>query len=211
MALVDFLYRCPYCGLDPLEGKGLTAQCRSCGRGFEPGSGNTAIRVTRPGAPVEEVPAGSLARLMDRLGGATATALNAEGRIVFQSRVRSRFARQETPVRFRKELLGFSEHFGEVEEGWLTLDHDRLLFEPDAADAEAGKSIRTWLLLDLGALQTSSSSVQISPRGGGVVLFRFPDASPRRWEELLKASIRQAWRDAGRGDVVEFQPRILAG
>ena len=65
-----------------------------------------------------------------------------------------------------------------------------------------------WPLLDIRALQGSSSSLQISPLEGGVVTFRFEEESSRRWEELLKAGLRRMWSEAGRGEIAEFQPRI---
>lgn len=212
MALVDFLYRCPFCGRDPMEGKGLRASCAGCGRGYAPGSGGTRIRITEAGGTESEVTAGELARLLAEKGGATASARGPDGRVAYRSRVRARFADREAPVRFRGELLGFCELFGEVVEGVLALEEGHLRFQPTEVP-KAGESgpdggSSAWPLLELGALQTSSSSVQISPREGGVVLFRFPDASTRRWEELLRTAIAETWRDAGRGEVVEFQPRI---
>jgi hypothetical protein len=164
------------------------------------------ILVSHPDGGTEEIPAGELSRRMEAHGGALTRARGDDGRLRFRSRVRVRFARQEEPVRFRDVLLGFAELFGEGKEGALELDHDRLVLTLDDGEGEA----MTWPLLDLGALQTSSSSVQISPKGGGVVLFRFPQESTRRWEELLRTAIALAWRAAGRGEVVEFQPRIRA-
>lgn len=207
MALTDLLYRCPFCGHDPLVGKGLRARCPGCGRSYAPGRGGTAIRVTTKAGQGEEVPAGELSSRLEAIGGAVGPARTEAGRLELRSPVRARFAGSEVPVRFRGELLGFYEEFGEPVPGELSLEHDRLVFRPD----EGGDGAVRWPLLELAALQTSSSSVQISPRSGGVVLFRFEDASVRRWEELLRAAISEAWRGAGRGEVVEFQPRIRTG
>jgi hypothetical protein len=162
------------------------------------------IAVKHPDNRTEELPAGELSRRMEALGGAMTRARGSDGRLRFQSRVRVRFAREEEPIRFRDALLGFAELFGDGKEGSLALEHDRLVLTLDDGEGES----MTWPLLELGALQTSSSSVQISPKGGGVVLFRFPDESTRRWEELLRTAIAVAWREAGRGEVAEFQPRI---
>jgi hypothetical protein len=164
------------------------------------------ILVSHPDGRTDEVTAGELSRRMEAHGGAVTRALGEDGRLHFRSRVRVRFARQEEPVRFRDVLLGFAELFGEREEGSLELDHDRLVLTLDGGEGEP----MAWPLLELGALQTSSSSVQISPKGGGVVLFRFPQESTRRWDELLRTAIGLAWRQAGRGEVIEFQPRIRA-
>jgi hypothetical protein len=65
-----------------------------------------------------------------------------------------------------------------------------------------------WDFLDIVALQASSSSIQISPRTGGVITFRFSGSSCRRWEEALKSRLRSTWRRAGLGEIAEFQPRI---
>lgn len=79
---------------------------------------------------------------------------------------------------------------------------------PSHAGAEGGL-LEEWPLLDIRAVQTSSSSLQISPQGGGVVQFRFQGDSPRRWEDLLRRTLREAYRRAGRGEILEFQPRIV--
>jgi len=69
----------------------------------------------------------------------------------------------------------------------------------------------SWSLLEIRAVQTSSSSLQFSPRGGGLVELRFPYDSPLRWETLLRGALRRAYRREGRGEIVEFQPRIVTG
>lgn len=204
MGLPDLLFRCPFCGHDPMEGEKLEARCPECERGFRPGGPGTMIAVSHPGGTTEEIPAGELSRRMEALGGAVDRARDDDGRLRFESRVRVRFADIEEPIRFRGVLLGFAELFGAGREGSLVLDHDRLVLTLEDGEGEG----MAWPLLELGALQTSSSSVQISPKRGGVVLFRFPDESTRRWEELLRTAISRAWSEAGRGRVIEFQPRI---
>jgi hypothetical protein len=204
MGLPDLLFRCPFCGHDPMEGEKLEARCPRCGRSFRPGGPGTMIAVSHPEGSTEEVPAGELSRRMEALGGAIDRARGDAGHLRFESRVRVRWADVEEPIRFRDVLLGYAELFGAGREGSLLLDHDRLVLTLEGGE---GESV-AWPLLELGALQTSSSSVQISPKGGGVVLFRFPDESTRRWEELLRTAISLAWREAGRGEVIEFQPRI---
>jgi hypothetical protein len=42
------------------------------------------------------------------------------------------------------------------------------------------------------------------------VTFRFRTGSPRLWEELLQRALRALWRDLGRGEIREYQPRIVA-
>jgi hypothetical protein len=87
-------------------------------------------------------------------------------------------------------------------EGTLALDGTELSFRED------GGGRHGWRLADLRALQGSSSEVQVSPASGGLVAFRLAEDSPRRWEEALKAGLRAVWRHQGRGEIVEFQPRI---
>ena len=58
-------------------------------------------------------------------------------------------------------------------------------------------------------MQTSSSSLQVTIPSGELIQLRFSLDSPRRWEQLLKAALQKAYREAGRGEIVEFQPRIV--
>jgi hypothetical protein len=44
--------------------------------------------------------------------------------------------------------------------------------------------------------------------GTGLVLFRFVEDSPRRWDELLRHAVARRWEALGRGTIREFQPRI---
>jgi len=118
-----------------------------------------------------------------------------------------RGAGREGPVIYRGEVLGFAEELGEPEEGLLELNTTALILrDPERRSTPRG----VWSLLDIQAVQTTSSALQISPAAGGVVHFRFLDDSPRRWEELLHSRIRDAFRLEGRGEILEFQPRIVA-
>jgi 1-acyl-sn-glycerol-3-phosphate acyltransferase len=75
-------------------------------------------------------------------------------------------------------------------------------------DGSERRETRTWDLLEIGAIQTSSKSVQIAPKAGGLVDFRFQDDSPKRWDGILQRAVRKAYERAGFGEIVEFQPRI---
>jgi hypothetical protein len=206
MGLVDFLFRCPYCGADPLLSRGKTeAHCRECARSFRLARWGRAILVRDPAGETAVSPV-SLGRALAARGGAVSTAEDDQGRLRREARVRIRVARTEAPVWYRGRLLGFFERFGPQEEGRLRLEGGRLSFRPEP-EGPAGLA---WRLDEIRALQSSSSSLQISPAEGGVVLFRFPEDSSRRWEELLAEALRRQWREAGRGEIVEFQPRIRA-
>jgi hypothetical protein len=206
MALKDLLYLCPFCGEDPTTAAGPHVRCPSCGRTFGPAGAGARIRVREGGTgATAEVTSATLTRGIEALGGASRRARRPDGSLFHQARVRIRVARQEAPVRFRDQLLGFYERFGPGSAGTLSLDGSTLRFEPDAAGEG---SALAWALEELRALQTSSSSVQISPGEGGVVLFRFPYDSPRRWDDLLRRALQECWHRLGRGEIFEFQPRI---
>jgi hypothetical protein len=114
-------------------------------------------------------------------------------------------------VWFKGELQGFAERMERPEPGSLRIDGEGLTFAPGPdGDDEGGMApVRHWSFMAIGAVQTSSSSLQISPRSGGLWEFRFRGDSPKRWEELVRYGLREAYRRAGRGEIVEFQPRIV--
>lgn len=197
MALTALLFRCPACGADPLLAVRSGARCRSCGRSYEQGTEGT-LRIREPDGRLVERPVAELAARAGEMWGADAP----EG----EARVRMREATEEVPVRQGRELLGFFERRGPVRPGLLRLDGEAVHFQPDGEE-----EARRWPLLELRAVQGSSSSVQISPKAGGVITFRFETDSPRRWEERLREAVRRSWARAGRGPVGEFQPRIRSG
>jgi hypothetical protein len=207
VALGDLIYLCPFCGYDPLMDEGVRLRCRGCDRTYEEVTGGAEIRVEHPSEDVVEIGADELAARMEevRLGetdGGQESGAAAEEDPPFQSRATVRVASGEAPIRRGKEIVGFFEKRGPPSSGTLRLGGGRVRFE-----ADAGEELE-WPLLEIRALQGASSSLQISPREGGVVTFRFESESPRRWEELLKRNLRRAWSRAGRGEIVEFQPRI---
>jgi hypothetical protein len=119
---------------------------------------------------------------------------------------------EEAPVRWGGELLGFAEAMGGPVSGTVQLTPDALILhshggEEQGTTQEASPEI--WPLLDIRAVQTSSSSLQFSPSKGGLVQLRFRNDSPFRWEVLLRTALRQAYRREGLGEIVEFQPRIV--
>lgn len=197
MPLVDLIYRCPMCGADAMrEENDRVAGCRACARVYEHIPERGRIRVEGHDGSVLEVDVEDLVA-----GTARADVGEVVAPVVAVDAV-VRVARDEESVTYRRTLIGFVESRGPALSGRLSLHHDRIDFKPDAEPA------LTWPLLDVRALQTASASVQISPLGGGVVTFRILGDSPRRWEELVRSRIRNAWRAAGRGEIVEFQPRI---
>ena len=109
----------------------------------------------------------------------------------------------ERAVWRRGMLLGFSETMGPAVRGTVAADRDTVSVEDGRSDS--GR----WRHLDLVAVQASSSSLQLSLPGDGLVQLRFLDDSPRRWEMLMRRLIGEAYERAGWGGVVEFQPRIV--
>jgi hypothetical protein len=118
-------------------------------------------------------------------------------------RVLLREAHAARPLRDGPELLGFVERFGPARAGRLELGSDALRFAPDAGEPPV-----VWPLLDVTAVQPASSALQLKLRGRPVVSLKFLDSSVRLWEQGLHRALRTAYRAAGRGEIVEFQPRV---
>jgi len=196
MALTDLLYRCPACGADPLEGKGALARCADCGTTFD-ASTPGGILVTA-GSVRTRVPA---AELLEEISKRSPRALSATG-LASSATLRETIA--EVPVRYRDTLLGFREEFGPAVDGSVRLDGESLSFTPTTGGS------RSWDLAEVRAVQGASSTLQVSLVGGQVLLFRFRDTSPLRWEEELHSTLRTLWTRLGRGEIEEFQPWIRA-
>lgn len=213
MAIADVLWACPACGTDAAlraaGGKRGATACRACGATFartpdariamtDPASGRTVVRnvaewtrgLTVPMRATAS-PAGASAG-----GGGAPPAIREAGALM-------RVALGARPLRHRREYLGAIELLGEPIPGTLVLTTDHLAFTGDG-------TTRTWRLDDLTAVQPSSSTLQIKARREPVVSFRFPADSVRLWEELLTTVLRERYRRAGRGEILEFQPRIVA-
>ncbi len=205
MAIRDLLWACPLCGTEGgirPAGKGET--CGACGTRYRRGRGATIVAALPDGA-VETLPAAAWA---DRLPEIRATprfhAQAPADRPLHRERARARFAAGEAVVRLRRVFMNRIERFGPPRDGELVLRHDRLDFLPDDGALEA------WPFDTVTAVQPSSSTLQVKARGRPVVSFRFPHGSARFWEELLAAALRRHYHTTGRGEIVEFQPRIVA-
>jgi len=202
VGLVNFLYRCPDCGHDPLEGEGDEARCPACGvRYRRTGSGVAVLRIGEDGTK-RTVPAARLTDAIAAFGGPLTRATTNTGSIAYAANVISRRSGAEQAVWYGSHLLGFSEERGDKRVGRLEVTGQGLTLTHDSGDVER------WSFLDLTAVQTSSSSVQISDGRGRIVQFKYPEDSSRRWEELLRTLVARRWLEAGRGEVVEFQPHI---
>ena len=203
MPLSDFLYRCPSCGAAPTVAEGMAARCPRCSRSYTQGQGGGLILECSPDGSRRAVHAAALAREMIAQGGPEP--IPGEGTSSRETRVRFRRVIGEDPIRHEGRLLGYAERFDASEEGVLHLDPLYLRILP--ADRNGDGEV-TWALEDIQAIQASSSSIQVSASAGGVVLLRFLEDSPRRWDDLLRAALQARWDALGRGPIVEFQPRI---
>jgi hypothetical protein len=212
MALVHLLFRCPRCGHDPMAGTKDKAECGSCGTAFSRGGEGALIRVVHSDGESWEVPSRALTLALERW--LAEEVLPEDPQVtVHSAQAWVRRSGPESPVRWGGQLIGFAEAMGERVAGRLRLTGDRLVFTPDSVEPEPAGAVpgeATWLLMDIRAVQTSSSSLQFSPALGGLVEFKFPSDSPFRWEHLLHRGLRNAYQKAGLGTIVEFQPRIVA-
>lgn len=204
MALKDLLYRCPRCGHDPTEGKGDRVHCPACRCRFSRAPAGARIVVEPAEETPKHVPASRLSEAIAERGGPLAAARGEDGAIRYESRVEVRRGAAEETMRHGGEVWGFYERLGVPEPGLLRARSDALELESEGAETTRSR----WNLLDLRAVQSSSSSVQIFTATGELVHFRFLDDSPVRWEALLHAVLQDAYERDGRGRILEFQPRI---
>ena len=202
MGLADFLYRCPRCGHDPMARKGSRVACPSCGAVFSPSTGGRILIEQADRSPAL-VPAKELGRILDSLGGPLTAATDAQGRIRYGTMVLASAGVGMEPVRLGGEVVGFIEALGSAQRGRLEATDRELSFRAEAAAESAVTPLDS-----IRCIQTSSSSLQVGI-DRGLSQFRFEVDSPRRWETLLRELIRREYRRQGRGEILEFQPRIV--
>ncbi|MEJ2217084.1 MAG: hypothetical protein P8099_10765 [Gemmatimonadota bacterium] len=202
MPITDLFWACPVCGArDGLqhgrEGEGKGARCHECGSRFRRVQG-ARIEVLRPDGRRETA---SVARWLDRLP--PVSQLLGE-RPIRQARATLRIAEAERVIREGRRYLNRIEIFGKPDDGTLRLRPDAVIFRPD----RQGSDDLTWPFEGLTAIQPSSHTLQLKARDRPVASLHFASDSVRLWEELLMHAVRDFYRRTGRGDVVEFQPRI---
>ncbi|HEY8469302.1 MAG TPA: hypothetical protein VIL18_06660 [Longimicrobiales bacterium] len=202
MAIRDLFWACPLCGAEEsLRPADRGEACRACGATFRRGRGAEIEAVPPGGAPIvrhaaEWVRRLPPVRLPDDGEG------EGEETLYRRAPVEARFATGYAPVRRGHLFLGRVEQFGTARAGTLELTSHALAFAP-----ESGAPCR-WPLEEIGAVQPSSGVLQIRPRREPVVTFRFVEGSVRLWQELIEAALRRFYRRTGRGEIIEFQPRI---
>ena len=219
MPLKYLLYRCPRCGHDTMEGAKDQARCPNCGVKYARSGEGGLIYVQESSGGEWDVPGTELTAAISAWeeGGADGTT---EGEVpggdvgypsaelTREAKVLVRNSGNEAPVFLGGKFMGFAESMGKATYATLRLTENGL--EVEYVEADTGeKSADFWPFLEMRAVQTSSSSLQFSPPTGGLLEFRFLADSSFRWERLLRNAIRRAYREAGLGEILEFQPRIV--
>lgn len=199
MALSDLFWACPACG----EDRALAAPeagCSACATRFLRGSGGSIRAVAADGTETSR----SAAEWLEDLPKPSSLLENDPVRT---ARVRIRTVAGEAKVFGEAGYLNRVEVFGPDGRGRLRLHSDRLVV---ARGMEGkGDTREMWPLETLTAIQTSSNSLQVKRKGAPLVAFRFEDDAIYLWEHLLRAALRDFYGRTGRGEIREFQPRIV--
>jgi len=122
-------------------------------------------------------------------------------------------------IRWRGEVLGFSERISWKGEGLLRLEGEALTFTPLGTQAAAGDRRGreepgdgaegfSCLLSDVRGVQISSGALQVTLEGTRLYQFDLVDDSPKRWEDLLCLALSRLYTKTGRC-ITEFKPRIV--
>lgn len=200
MALADLLWACPACSRDrALREAPDGATCPGCGTSYDRVLGARIRARSRQGEEHVRTAAEWVDALPD-----PATLLEG-GPLVRAAQVRVRFVTRHEVVRENGRYLNRIEIFGPEAEGRLELDLESLRL------AGEGEGPVVWAFGDLKAVQASSKTLQV--RGGGHPLasFSFLDDSSFLWEQLFALALGRYYRETGRGEIVELQPRIVVG
>jgi hypothetical protein len=122
-----------------------------------------------------------------------------------EARVVLRISEHQKPYYELGVYLGRIEQFGAPIEGEFSMTAETIRFV-----SPTGPSFE-WRLDDLTAVQPSSTSLQLKIRHGPILSFKFPGGSPLLWEERIHAALQARFTATGRGNILEFQPRIVCG
>ncbi len=198
MPLSNLLWACPLCGEDRalLEGD----SCRKCGTAFRRGAHATIVAHQPNGTEQVGSAAEWLARLPDPASLLASDPIRA-ARAEIREVVRDDVVTGDAGYLNRVEVLG------DPVPGSLRLTADRLIVEREGGDRPGSED---WPLETLTAVQTSSRSLQLKRRDAPLTSFRFRDDALYLWERVLRAALRDFYGRTGRGEIQEFQPRIVA-
>ncbi|HSH45805.1 MAG TPA: hypothetical protein VK966_08115 [Longimicrobiales bacterium] len=209
MAVADLLWACPLCGADRgIERPRKAAVCWQCGASFLRTKGARIQATTAEGARETR----SAGEWVDRLPDPASLLDAAEGEVVRIARVTARFAVRDEVVDDRGRYLNRIEIYGDREDGELRLLHDRVTYHAASKGGKKGTGEASvpvhWTFDDLTAVQASSRKLQLKGRRAPLASFAFRDDSSFLWEHLLEAAVQRHYQRTGRGEIVEFQPRI---
>ena len=199
MPIHDMLYRCPRCGHDRLHGHKGRAKCSSCGTRFEQGRGSVII-VRPPEGPPEQTSASSLIADLEKMG--------SEEILFREARIALGRAEGHDVIRWRGEVIGFSERISWKGEGLLRLEGEALTFRPDQGPGGKVEAF-SCLLGDIRGVQISSGALQVTLDGSRMYQLEFLDDSPKRWEDLVCLALRRLYAQSGQC-ITEFKPRVMA-
>jgi len=213
MPIHHMLYRCPRCGHDPLDSHRGRAKCSSCGTQFEQGRGAVII-IRPPDGPPEQSTASNLLADVERLGGPALGAQLGERSLFREARIAFGRAEGHGVIRWRGEVLGFSERISWKGRGTVRNEGEGLTFEPDQGTGRGGSrqggldQSFSCPLGDIRGVQISSRALQITLDGGRLYQFEFLDDSPNRWEDLVCLALTRLYARTGQC-ITEFKPRII--
>lgn len=202
-----------------MEGAKDQARCPACGVSFARSGEGGLIYVREPSGGEWDVPGTELTAAItswEEEGHPPGSDVEASERgagvplreVTREAEVLVRNSGNEAPVFLGGRFMGFAEAMGKTTAAKLRLTEKGL--EVEYVQADTGKKTQGfWPFLEIRAVQTSSSALQFSPSSGGLLEFRFLADSSYRWERLLRNAIRRAYREAGLGEIIEFQPRIV--
>lgn len=197
MAVRDVLWACPVCRTPGgiRRGKWRTESCQACGTRFRRGRG--AAIVAERGTSREERP---VRDWLDGLGAVRLPTARPDGTVLGPEPVRVKRSRAQRALRFGSQLLGWVELYDKPVKGAITLQTDRLSFQPEAG------SPTLWPIDALRGIQPASSSLQLR-LPDQLVSLKFPDGSVRLWTRVLGEVVQDHYRRSGR-EVFELQPCV---
>lgn len=198
MAIRDLLWACPLCGPPArLRAQRRGDRCERCGTHYRRGPGSMIVANPPAAEPITHRAAQWL-DMLPRLDQA------AEEMAQGPEPVEIRIARGREALYDGDELLGWAESYGPRLRGTLTITPEHLRLDAfNAGTIELG-------LDRITAVQPSSATLQIKARAQPVVEIRFIEASVRLWESRIQQALRKRYREEGRGEIVEFQPRVTS-
>lgn len=201
MAIHDLLWACPDCGVTGSirRSSGRKERCVACGTTFHRGRG-ASIVASREGRPDRVLAA---AEWLSKLPAIEERFPDRDGSMPGPEPVVLRVAREVTPVRLNRELLGWAERFGPPRAATMTLTATSLRLEGKGAASASEIPLE-----QLMAIQASSSTLQVGSRDRPVLSLRFHDSSVLLWEHLLRGRARRRFRELGLGEITEWQPVI---